>query len=444
MRFRAHCLRRLGRPALLILALLGALGGTPDAAPVAAGGGAGHEVWIVDQADTGPESGGTLYIYEGSALAWAATIPPRPEVIDLAGEAASLCEEQTGTAARRPHMLLFNADQTYAVLSYVATGHVLFIHAPSRTPVACIDVGMQAHAAFPTADQRFVIVANQNGKLLQRITTDYANGSFVLDDAATINLATCVTPSGAPCEESALRPDNAPICPVLERSSRFSFVTLRGGGLLVVNIQSTPMSIVAEYDRSTIHPNGCGGVEGGGKVYLNSGGGTPSNPFEADLYALPLSGYSMRPNPPNTPQPRLVFSHDSRGDVDSHGAVLTANGRYVWVADRSQDIIVVVDVRTDQIVSEIPLAGPWSDAPAPDLLDIAPGGARIYASLRGPNPLTANVPDAHNAEGTTPGLAVIRVEAEGRAGTIEAIVPIGRQIDGQERADPHAIRVRRR
>ena len=108
--------------------------------------------------------------------------------------------------------------------------------------------------------------ANQNGKLLQRIRTDYRRNRFTLEAGATLDLATGTTPSGAPRQDAALRPDNAPICPLIESSSRFSFVTLRGGGLFVVDNRSTPMRIVAEYDKEAIHGNGCGGLETGGDV----------------------------------------------------------------------------------------------------------------------------------------------------------------------------------
>ena len=47
----------------------------------------------------------------------------------------------------------------------------------------------------------------------------------------------------------------------IDSSSRLAFVTLRGGGLFVLDSRATPMRIVAEYDEATIHGNGCGGVE---------------------------------------------------------------------------------------------------------------------------------------------------------------------------------------
>ncbi|MDQ4134521.1 MAG: hypothetical protein M3179_15265 [Actinomycetota bacterium] len=400
----------------------------------------GHEVWIVDQSDTTADGGGTLHIFQGSSLSGPSAAQAPREVINLGGAARSLCLAQTGSAPRRPHMLMFNATHSRAILSFVATGHVLFMNAATRAPIACIDVGLQAHAAFPAPNDAYVVVANQNGKLLQRIATNFATDSYVLEPAATIDLAACTTPNGVPCEGPA-RPDNAPICPIIDATSRLTFVTLRGGGLLVVNSMATPMAIVAEYDGSTVHPNGCGGVEASGKMYINSGGGTAANPLESDLYAFPLAGFSQTPNPPNTPAPTIVFSHDSRGFVDSHGATLTTYGGYLWVADRAANRVVVVQVARDLVVNEFDLAGSVSPDPAPDLMDLSPSNENVYVSLRGPNPLTANVPGVNNAVGTTPGLGVIR--NGGAGGALIAVAPISRVVGGVERADPHALRVRR-
>ncbi len=401
----------------------------------------GYEVWIVDQSDTRDDGGGTLYIYPGPALEGAAAAKAKPEVIDLGAAARSLCLATTGTAPRRPHMLTLNAAHSYAIVSFVATGHVLFMEAATRTPIACIDVGAQAHAAFPAPDESYVVVANQNGKLLQRIQTDYGNATFQLAPAATLDLATCTTPSGAACQ-GALRPDNAPICPVIDASSRFTFVTLRGGGLFVVDSTASPMAIVAEYDASTVHPNGCGGMEAAGRMFINSGGGTAANPLEADLYAFPMSGIDATPNPPNTPAPSVVFSHDSRGFVDSHGTVLTKDQRFLWVADRAANRVVVVDTASASVVGEFGLAGAVSADPAPDLMGIAPAGNRVFAALRGPNPLTANVAGVGNAVGATPGLGIMRVTESGRTGVLQAIAPISHVVNSIERADPHGIAVR--
>jgi DNA-binding beta-propeller fold protein YncE len=403
---------------------------------------ADHELWVIDQSDTTADGGGTLYIYDGAALGRGATASP--EVIDLGGAARDLCLAATGTAPRRPHMTAFNANQSYFIIAFVVSGHVLFMDAQERRPVACIDVGEQAHAALPSPDDGYVLVANQNGKLLQRITTDYATGTFALESDATLNLATCVTPSGAPCEIRILRPDNAPICPVFAGAGSAAFVTLRGGGMFIVDGAATPIRILAEYDRGAVHPNGCGGVGTAGKVYINSGGGTPANPLYADLYAFPQQIEAGEPHPPNAPAPRLIFSHNDRGFVDSHGAVLAGGRRFLWVGDRAANQIVVVDTASDAVVGTINLAGPLSDDPAPDLMAATPDGRRVYATLRGPNPLSGNAPDVNNAVGSTPGVGVIEVRRDGREGSLVRVIPISHRVDGVERADPHGLAVRRK
>jgi DNA-binding beta-propeller fold protein YncE len=403
-----------------------------------------HEVWALDQSDTREDGGGTLHVYRGEALAPAIAANAVSEVIDLGGAVRDLCLEKTGSAPRRPHVIAFNAAQTHAIISFVATGHVVFMDAVRRVPVAAIDAGAQAHAAIPSPDQKYVIVCNQNGKLLQRIKTEYATNTFTLEEEATLDLANGTTPSGAPREDATLRPDNAPIWPVIDAASRLAFVTLRGGGLFVVDCTTTPMSIVGEYDKATVRPHGVVGTEVGGKAYFDSGGGTSAQGHGGDLYALPVSAFASGANPPNTPAPKLVFSHSSRTEVDAHGAVLTAGGRYLWVLDRAANTVVVVDTQTDTVVNEFSLAGRVSSDPAPDFMAISPDGDRIYVSLRGPNPLTGNSPTLNNAVGNSPGVGIISVNRNDQGGELVGVARITHIVDGVERADPHGLAVRRR
>ena len=120
----------------LVTASVVALVGRPAVADEAA-----YEVWAIDQSDTTADGGGTLYTYQGNTLTGQDAAIAAPEVIDLGGAARSLCLAQTGTAPRRPHMMLFNAAHSHAVLAFVATGHVLFMDAATRAPIACLDVG---------------------------------------------------------------------------------------------------------------------------------------------------------------------------------------------------------------------------------------------------------------------------------------------------------------
>jgi hypothetical protein len=231
-----------------------------------------------------------------------------------------------------------------------------------------------------------------------------------------------------------LRPSNRPICPVIDATDNFTFVTLAGGGLFVINSRTTPMSIIGEYDQNVVHPEGCGGIQASGRMYINSGG-----PLEADLYSFPLSGYSGT-NAANTPAPTLVYTHDGTMS-DSHGATTTNHGRYLWVGERFGNNITVVETSTNAIVNNFDLVGSVSNDPTPDLMDISPSGNRVFMTLRGPNPLSGNNPAFNNAAGSTPGLGIIRVEQGGRTGTFFARVSISHVVDGVERADPHGLRV---
>ena len=367
-----------------------------------------------------------------------------PEKIDLGVGAAVLCLDKTGANPVRPHMIAMNASQSHAIISFVASGHVLIMDARTRTPIDCIRTSVgaggarQVHFAIPSPDESYIAVANQNGKLFERIDTNYATNSFVLNTQAVINLATCVTPNGIPCQDPVIRPDNAPICPIIEATSRYVFVTLRGGGLFVVDATQTPMQIVAEYDIDTVHPNGCLGAQVGDKMYVDSGGGTAAHLFGADIYAFPVTGFSPL-NSPNVPAPTVVLS-DTSAEADAHGATLTKHQRYLWVADRGRNFIWVIDTKTDQLVNEIQLAGLISDDPTPDLLATSPNGSHIFMSLRGPNPLTA---DPHVSTGSTPGIGVIKVRQGGRGGAFKALAPVT-NVDqsGVERADVRALTIR--
>ena len=407
-----------------------------------------YEVWAIDQSNSpGRNYGGTLYVWDGHDLEdkqrAASAVPIK---VDLGGAARDLCVARTGRDPVRPHMLAINRSQTHAIVSFVASGHVLFLNAATREPVDCVETSVgaggarQVHFAIPSPDETYIVAANQNGKLLERINTNYPTNTFVLDTAAGINLATCTTPNGDGCQDPMLRPDNAPICPVIDQTSRLTWVTLRGGGLFVVESSAPKMRIVGEYDKATVHPNGCLGAETGGKMYIDSGGGTGTNLYEADLYAFPVTGYSSL-NPRNTPPPRVVFSEDV-DHADAHGAALTKHERYLWIADRGRNFIFVVDTERDFLTGRIPLAGAVSSDPTPDLLMLSPNGSHVFMSLRGPNPLTA---DPHVSTGSTPGVGVIKVLESGRRGMFESVARVS-NIDagGVERADVHALAIRRR
>lgn len=409
------------------------------------------EVWLADQSDTRPGHGGQLLIFDGARLRFGAYDAGPVARIDLAEGTAELCRQQTGRNPVRPHMVLFNEQQTHAIVSFVASGHVVIFDAETREPLSCIETTLgstgtrQAHAAFPAPDGSYILVANQNGKRLERIRTDYASNTFVHDPTDVLDLMTCTSLGGEPCEAPELRPINWPICPIIDASSRYAFVTLRGGGLFVVDAQAPQMQIVAAYDSATVRGNGCGGEQVGESMYINSGGSPVGvddhhpNKFGFDVYRFPLSGYSPA-NPPNHPAPERLFSKS--GKADSHGMAAAGGGRYLWVMDRFGDVAEILDLQLGQHAATVDLNGRLTHNAAPDLTHTSPAGDQIFVALRGPVPLSG---DPHSATGASPGLGVIRLTEDGRSGSLVHIVRLTNpnQQPGQA-PDAHGLRVRRR
>ncbi len=427
------------------------------------------EVWATDQSGTA----GRLFIFDGNALIANANSAV-PEIVDLGAAVTAQCLAETGTSPTRAHIVIFNPSQTHAIISYVATGHVVFLNAATRTPIKCMDVGVQAHAAFPSPDEEYVVVANQNGKRMHFIETDYNTNSFT--EVSSVDLVagcnpTSATPnltnSGALCQDDGvtqtnLRPNNVIICPVIDNTSSLTFATLGGGGLLAYDTSDPAApALIGEWDRSHISNNGCGGMQtnsqSADKIYINGGG----PPRGAHLYYLPADPieYSSA-NAANEPAPTVVFS-DAVSNKDSHGMMLNRahQGRYIWIADRFANAIEVVDATLSGPLSHVntfSLVSKHSSDPAPDLLAIAPEGGYGFAALRGPCPVTGNSTVTNNAVGSTPGVGVLAIQRGGFTGKLVGVAPISNPsapftcttVAGSptltERGDPHGIAIRRK
>jgi len=276
------------------------------------------------------------------------------------------------------------------------------------------------------------IGANIAEKKLVRVKTDYADKKFTITDTVALGAL------------EPILPDAAPICPITDNSSQFVFVTPRGGGLAVYDITATPMFLTGTVPAAAVRGAGCGGVQIGATMYLNSGGGWPATPLNHDVYAFGIGAL---------PQVTVPTRIGGRDGGDSHGMV-GIGGKYLWSGDRHLNLIDVYDTGNANLkVGTITLAGSVSNDPAPDLMDAAPDGSYVFVALRGPSPLTGNHKDANNAVGSTPGVGVIKVEGGGKSGTFAGIAPISKMVQEKdkegkdvtaEKADPHGIQVRKK
>jgi DNA-binding beta-propeller fold protein YncE len=435
----------------------------------------GYEVWLTDQNNTAGFSaqaprgthGGRIYIWQSKDLENpAGPVLNRPESIDTAVLlAAGGPNNSTGAEVSRPHMLAVSPDQKYMALAFVSSGHVSIIEAATRKIKATFRMSpgsggaRQAHAAQWTMDGNAIIIANQNGKLLERIDYDRDKDVFHHNLAATLNLATCRTPNGLPCETPTPanendpaywgannRPDNAPICPIVTFNNK-AIITLRGGGVLVADPTTTPMAIVAEYGNDLYGRDGCGGVQIANRIFMNSGAGSPiTNISEHSLYEI-ADRFPDAPAflPPNDSKvfPRIFVSHNAEMGTDhrdAHGIVAGPGGYFLYSFDRLSNEMHIHRSGDFGYIGSVPLANELSSDPTPDIAYLSPSGNHIYVALRGPRPQTG----AHASEGVSPGLGIITLSEGGTWAKLTGVARTSfrNPIDGGEESDPHTVIVR--
>lgn len=297
------------------------------------------------------------------------------------------------------------------------------------------------------------------------------------------------------------RANNLPICPISGQGGTL-YITLAGGSLLVADVTSTPMRIVGEYGRNILYGAGCGGVEVRGKMYLDSGisaspaGATQSNFALWSFDNAAFLGIGDTPLPENYPVPELIYEDPlntaSLGNLDgvpliedgqlpgvstrrdSHGSTSTVDGKYVHVVDRIQGEVFVVQTPTatsngnhqagdftyslrTNSKGEASACAKYSvtddealplNDPAPDLTEATPDGKYLAIAFRGPAPVS--VP--HSAQGSCPGVGIVRLKQNGKAGELvtvlrasntvsdnvgEIVIPGGVNYAGSERSDIH-------
>jgi hypothetical protein len=516
----ANALGIRGWPAWLLGAAFASLLWSAPAAHAAA-----YEVWVSDQANTQGITaatptgthGGHVRIYDGADLA---RTPPvdNPLVLDVTADLFPNADVSTGVHVTRIHGISPSPDHRHMALNFVASGHLGIVDGETKQPVCLFrttgsNTGRQNHMSFWAPDGSSVIVANQNGRLLERVdvtrdgsgavvgfdfdavaTLDMVGGAgrilaqpLAVDMDANDGIACTVsglvadgqptaTPAGVPKQVAGLRPLNTVICPVPASTGRHVFVSLGGGGMFVVDIRTTPMAIVGEYDTSVVRAAGCGGVEAAGFMHLNTGTPAP-NISEFTVYRFPLA-YPSAPvfSPPNTPAPIAVFADVDNGKVagvdipagsnrDAHGIVLVRNvvsgtPRYLHQMDRIRNNVEVFKVAPPWDDLEFRHEGTYSltttgacgtttgatktNDPTPDLGDLSvdgvPDGRRIYLALRGPFPLTVS----HAADGSCPGLGIITLSANRKSGELTYVLPstVLNFSGTQNLSDPHAAIVR--
>ena len=404
----------------LLIASCGGRAAAPTAAPTASPAPPSYELWVVDQAETTPTGGGTLYIYRGADLGSAS---PTPAYAVNLGEAALGVGDGVG---KHGHSITFNPTMTHAVIAYVDSGHVQVIRASDRKVVASIKVTGSAagpaapHATAVTPAGDAIIVANQGGKRLQRISADFKNDVYKLDSAADLDLSLL---------EDAEHPGNLPVIPVFTPDGRYVYVPMRGGGAYVVDYQATPMKTVATLGKSAIGPQSCCATFVKDTVWTTAQGGATTTTTSFNLYQV--TGL------PEKPVATKILART--GSVESHSLIQV--GEYLWVADRFANTLDIVDQTGDTRTMTL-AAGPLAGRdPAPDIMALSPDQSTVFVALRGKTPVTSNVKGLDNAVGDVGGFALLTVKDGGRDATVSSVVTLP-LAGGASVVDPHGLRIR--
>lgn len=267
------------------------------------------------------------------------------------------------------------------------------------------------------------------------------------------------------------RGNNLPICPITSAND-FLYITLAGGGMFVADITTTPMKIVAEYGNNVVYGAGCGGVQSGDQMFMNSGVSASGAGATQSMFAVwsfddpAYAAYSLAPFAENQPMPTLIYQDEETNTLtggnldgpgvsnlsgqipgettrrDSHGVDTTVDGFYLHVVDRIQNIMEVFDVNTHARFTPYDLtsasgkdgrtgipgacaaksvmddSGLPSNDPAPDLFEHTPDGKYLMVALRGPAPVSVS----HGAQGSCPGVGVVELTEGGTSGKLVAVL----------------------
>ena len=375
-----------------------------------------YEVWAVDQSGTASDgTGGLLYIWDGQDIFVDGAKKATPEIIDLAKAA----KDANCDAPKKPHMILSNyttPKASHILLANVGSGNTFFIDIASRAIVGCVNtIGgfngaggtTNAHASVASPDNSMAIVANIGAKdesgFLHKIQTNYTSDNYNLVE--TLALDQFANELGA----SVARP----ICHEFTSDSKFAYITLAGGGLLVVDVGSAdgtiPMTVVKVYDKDTVPGIGCGVSRlPFNKIMTNGESGAKGGDDFLYTFDTSKAVEGVFPNPVQIELP----------GEDTHGAVTCIDQKgdiFAITSMRVSNDVNFVDLQTNKVVATESMATSFSPDPKPDVADIV--GNKMFIALRGAKPLSA-IGSLENA-GRTPGVAVLTISDDCKSSSWE-------------------------
>ncbi len=330
-----------------------------------------YEVWVADQGTN------EIHIIDGATHEIV-------ETIDF------------NDVGEKPHMLVFDEEGDYAYVANMGSGTVSVIRAEDRTVLTTLETGEGAHAAIPSPDGERVLVANVPARSLSDISVDKENEEFVVERELDLSAVEAL-------QDEEEFPNQNPICLAFTADSSKAYVTLGGGGLVVVDVET--FEVIQSFGKSQVGAHGCGTIlsPDGKHMFANSG-----STELAEYYVF------------DTETDELIYTGET-GGTDAHGVRITKDGKHLWMVNRVTDDAAIIDVETFEVVDTVDFVGD-----APDLVTFSPDGSLFYVTLRGPEPATGT----HDMAGETPGVSIIDVESKEKIDLIELT------------GDPHGIDLR--
>ena len=365
-----------------------------------------YEVWAIDQSGTESDgTGGILYIWDGKDIFLNGAKSADPEIIDLAKAA----KDANCDAPKKPHMILSNyttPKASHAIVANVASGNTFFINIESRAVVGCVSTlggfngaggHTSSHASVASPDNSMVIVADIGAKgesgFMHKIHTNYTSDNYKLVETLGLNQFT-----------NELGTELArPICHEFTSDSKFAYITLAGGGLIVIDVGSAdgtiPMSVVKVYEKDIVPGIGCGTSRlPFNKIMTNGESGAKGGDDFLYTFDASKAVEGVFPNPVQIELP----------GEDTHGAVTCIDqkgGIFAITSMRVSNDVNFVDLQTNKVVATQSMAASFSLDPKPDVADIV--GNKMFIALRGAKPISA-IGSLQNAD-RTPGVAVLTI-----------------------------------
>ncbi len=351
-----------------------------------------YELWALDQGTD------TIYLYEPDGDGFEHT-----NEIDLNG-----LETPDGDALPDegivPHMIDYSSDYEYAAIACTAGARTLVFRTDDHELVADIDTGAGSHMAAFSPDDDYIHVDAIGEEAIVRVEADLDAEEFEVVDEINVREDDTITEAGID--------SGAPICHQFTHDGR-SIHTLGpgyGDGAVVI-VDHDDFSVDRAYSGDEIQAN-CGTMPHPTeeKFYLTGGLPTPTDedgePIEGEEGVGEYYVY-------DTDEGELVVDGESTEGIDAHGFWFTPDGEELWILNRETNDGVVLDPETDEVIEEIDAYGPAqsddvNERDAPDILWASPDGEYMFATLRGPAPLSG---DPHAATGVTPGVSVLDTES---------------------------------